>query len=390
MSLLIISLSSEGLILNWALNQVWELVIRKLGTNLYLALEDDDCDFSSAQYDQSLSKASFEKDVQLFWASIDYGQNKSAIALIKKILTAHGFDLNIENVLATLDSLWFGNIVQTKSDKPEPNMPARRFMPALSFYMPSKGKSGFLLDLFYQELKALDDKKLGPKDKDLAKSLKEKDQLLDKQKKELKEMTEQVNYLEQMLARKNAQSDGGEAPQEFYKDLDIRVGTVHRIDLEQRFLLVKSGRQHFKVPFVFLRGFPKAGDRCAIKIKAKKSGVDIIFTHDEIGVFTQLLGFVVAISPDGIMKVRIDRFGYWQIKSVNEHETQLLEDLQVGQFMLLSFYEGDLIKFQKIEQVKSLTKDMVMEAIASYQLQEKMNTKTEDNSSKYADLKETT
>ncbi|NRA44465.1 MAG: hypothetical protein HRU09_05865 [Oligoflexales bacterium] len=366
------------------------IAIRKLGTNLYLALEDEDCDFSSAQYDQSLSKASYEKDVQLFWASIDYGQNKSAIALIKKILTAHGYDLNIENVLATLDSLWFGNIVQTKSDNPQPNMPARRFLPAISFYMPSKGNSGFLLELFYQELKALDDKKLVPKDKDLAKTLKENEQLLDKQKKELKELNDQIKYLEHMLAKKGEQGGGAEVQQEYHKDLDIRVGTVHRMDYDQRFLLIKSGRQHFKVPFVFLRGFPKAGDRCAIKTKAKKSGVDIIFTHDEIGSFEQYLGIVVAISPDGILKVRIDRFGYWQIKPVNEHETQLLEDLQVGQFMLLSFFEENLIRFQKIEQVKSWTKDMVTEAIASNQLLEKLNTKADDHSSSYEELKEAT
>lgn len=368
-----------------------ELFIRRLGANLFLALEDDDCDFSGAQFDQSLSKASYEKDVQLFWASIDYGQNKSAIALIKKILTAHGYDLNIENVLATLDSLWFGNIVQTKSDKPEPNMPAKRFLPAVSFYMPSKGKSGFLLDLFYQELRALDDKKLGPKDKEQAKILKEKDQLLDKQKKELKDLTEQVKYLEHMLAKKGAGGAGsGELTQEYYKDLDIRVGTVHRVDFEQRFILVKSGRQHFKVPFVFLRGFPKTGDRCAIKIKAKKSGVDIIFTHDEISPFKQLLGLVVATSTEGILKIRIDRYGYWQIKPVNEFETQLLEDIKVGQFMLLSFFDGSLIRFQKIEQVKSWTKDIIMEAIASYQLHEKLNTDTEENSGAYEELKEAT
>ena len=362
--------------------------IRKLGPNLYLALEDDDCDFSSAQFDQSLSKASFEKDVQLFWASIDYGQNKSAIALIKKILTAHGFDLNIENVLATLDSLWFGNIVQTKADKPEPNMPARRFIPAISFYMPSKGKSGFLLDLFYQELRALDDKKLGPKDKEQTKALKEKDQLIDKQKKELKDLTEQVKYLEHMLARKGDQGGGGEVQQEYHKDLDIRVGTIHRIDLDQRFLLVKSGRQHFKIPFVFLRGFPKNGDWCAIRTMAKKSGVDIIFTNDDIGSFEQYLGIVVATSAQGILKIRVQQFGYWQIKPVNEYEIHLLEDTKVGQFMLLSFFEGNLIRFQKIEQVKSWTKDLVTEAIASSQLQETLKSPTDENPSSYEDLKE--
>ncbi|MFK7824078.1 MAG: hypothetical protein AB8G05_07975 [Oligoflexales bacterium] len=363
------------------------MLIRKLGPNLYLALEDDDCDFSSAQFDQSLSKASYEKDVQLFWASIDYGQNKSAIALIKKILTAHGYDLNIENVLATLDSLWFGNIVQTKSDRPEPNMHARRFLPAISFYMPSKGKSGFLLDLFYQELRSLDDKKLGPKDKEQVKVLKEKDQLIDKQKKELKDLSEQVKYLEHVLARKDGEG-GGDVQQEYHKDLDIRVGTVHRIELDQRFLLVKSGRQHFKVPFVFLRGFPKTGEPCAIRTMAKKSGVDIIFTQDDIGSFKQYLGLVVATNSQGILKVRIQEFGYWQIKPANEYEIHLLEDLKVGQFMLLSFFEDDLIKFQKIEQVKSWTKDMVTEAIASSQLQESLNSKNEENPSSYEGLKE--
>lgn len=310
--------------------------------------------------------------------------------MVGKIVKAHGYEHNIENLLASIDTLRFGNLVRLKNGKSNESTPlAKEFVPSISFGMPSKSKVGFLLNLFYEEIggmvaKLSDSKKPENVLKDM-----EKDEKIKSYKEQIAKMEEHIKYIEAILRQKNPQAASMYQEISSEENLDLKFGTVHKFDYDLRNMIIKSDRQNYKVPFVNLPGFPNVGDHCIIKKYEKSATVDVMFTGSLTREIKNYIGYVVNQDKSGVIKVKCLGQGYWQIKPTNEQEKKIFEAIVTGQAVILSFVDKYFVRIQSIERNWSFSqRDKVHEEIVCYQIGEVQSTKDDEYSGDLLDIKE--
>lgn len=124
-------------------------VLRKQG----IYLSDESIDVSAATWDQSLSQVVVDESTGELCASIDRMLFESPTEIGVRFLEPHGFNLNLENLLACLDSMRVGVVAKVNGSKrPDGKLTAKKIAPAMYMRLPVRTAKGPLLSRFYEEI----------------------------------------------------------------------------------------------------------------------------------------------------------------------------------------------------------------------------------------------
>jgi hypothetical protein len=113
----------------------------------------DEIDVSQASIEPDLSKVWFDEERGSIAVSIDRLLFDNLTEVAARYLEPNGFSLNLENVLAVIDSMRLG-VFAAGTSKPHPNvkLAAKKLMPALCMQLPKKNDVGKVLRNFYDEI----------------------------------------------------------------------------------------------------------------------------------------------------------------------------------------------------------------------------------------------
>lgn len=124
-------------------------VLRKHGVHV----SDETVDVSAASWDESLSQVIVDEAVGELCASVDRMLFESPAQIGVRFLEPHGFNLNLENLLACLDSMRVGVIAKTSGSKrADGKAVAKKIAPAMYMKLPNRSSKGPLLSRFYDEI----------------------------------------------------------------------------------------------------------------------------------------------------------------------------------------------------------------------------------------------
>lgn len=336
-----------------------ETVIKKSKNQSYIAMASHDCDLSQALYDPKLSEANFEEESHLFYSTFDYLQHSSLVDRIKKILEAHGYVLNLENILYCIERLWFVNFVELGllSQKKASN-----FMPGVYFNLPQKGKAGYLVNLFYDEIHAsIQAQKHEVKSSEQI-FLEDQSLLVKQQKDRIAQLEKQVA----MLLDQVSEQGGGF----FKRKEEIKVDDLEKKDLifchiesvnfDERHVLAKDKKSSYKIPFYLLNFLPTKDDPCFVKLDKNKEVICLMFPFVSHNPLTQVAAKITNIMSRHF-RVSCKHHGFWQLKIDNEVEYLLLKECHVNQEVVALFSEQNLVKILPLKWSK-LSKTMAVKS----------------------------
>ena len=112
-----------------------------------------DIDVKNASIDSALGKVWSDETTGELAVSLDRVLFDSLLDISARFLDPHGFSLNLENLLAIIDSMRLG-VFATTGSKPagDGRLVAKKLMPALYMHLPRKNSVGPLLQRFYDEI----------------------------------------------------------------------------------------------------------------------------------------------------------------------------------------------------------------------------------------------
>ncbi|MCX6123865.1 MAG: hypothetical protein NTV34_03840 [Proteobacteria bacterium] len=111
-----------------------------------------DLDLSLSSWDESLSKVWVEESTGELCASMDRLLFESPTSAALRFMEPQGFQLNLENILACLDSMRFSIITKTSPHKKEGKFSPKKIIPSLYMKLPQRSARGHLLSKFYEEV----------------------------------------------------------------------------------------------------------------------------------------------------------------------------------------------------------------------------------------------
>ncbi len=323
--------------------------------NLYqIAVEPGQYDLDQADFDEKLSGAGRDGERQLVYTTVDRVAYRPAPEVVDTVLDANGFALNLENVLATLDEVRLGYRVRLAAQQPSADAPpvAATYVPALTLRLPAKNRVGPLLAKFYAEVEAYQTelarlreekgRSQGGKRKEVEALKRERDELKEQNEllqAKLDDLTREVN----MVKKAHAEATKALAAQNMLPS-QVRQAQVHEVDLETRFVALKSGRKVFSVPLVALWVFPAVEDQCLVSIQ--DGAVVGVFFHERSPSPPAMVLAEVLHVAEGKLKIREENRRTRVIESQNPAEEMLINQLRRGHQVLLFLHRNELIRFQ--------------------------------------------
>lgn len=116
-------------------------------------VREDGVDVTNAGWDESLSKVWISETTGELCVSMDRLLFETPLSAAIRYMEPQGFDLNLENILACLDSMKFGVFAKISSGKASDGRDvAKKIIPALYMRLPQRTAKGILLQKFYDEI----------------------------------------------------------------------------------------------------------------------------------------------------------------------------------------------------------------------------------------------
>ena len=342
-----------------------------------VTVDPGQCDLHKADYDSELSSAGRDDTRLLVYTTVDRIAYRPAPEIVDTILDANGFALNLENILATIDELKLGYRVRLAKKQPRADSTpiADAFSPALTVRLPTKDRVGPLLAKFYAEVDAYQTELARLREeKGRAQGVERRE--VDALKKERDELREQNKILQnklddmtrEMVMVKKAHAEATRAlSEQNMLPAQVRVAQVHEVDLESRYVALKSGRKVFSIPLVALWVFPKADEPCLVSIQDGE--VVGVFFHEGGQTPPGIVLAEVLHVAAGKVKIREADRSTRVISAQNPAEEALIKQLRRGHRILLFMHNDELIRFTPCATLdaQAFTR-AVQESIAKWEL----------------------
>lgn len=316
-----------------------------------VAIEPDQYALDGARYAPELSAAGQAHD--LVFSTVDRLAFRPLPEVVETILRAHGFNLNLENILASLDDTRLGYRVRpsTRSTPPAGKPTASGFLPALTLQLPRKHRVGPLLAKFYAELEAFH-AELVQLRAERGRARSEERTLVERLRTERDELertnallTRKLQELQAELAsvkKAHAEATSALASQNLLP-AQVRLAQVLEVDLETRNVELRAGRKRFSIPLVALWVFPEKDDPCLVSIQDGE--VAGVFFHEAAQVPPNLVVAEVLHVAEGKCKIREESRKTRVICAQNPAEVELINHMQRGDRVLLFLHGQALIRF---------------------------------------------
>lgn len=242
-------------------------VLRKHGVHL----SDETVDVSSASWDESLSQVIVDEAVGELCASVDRMLFESPAQIGVRFLEPHGFNLNLENLLACLDSMRMGVIAKVSGPKrADGKFVAKKIAPAMYMKLPSRTAKGPLLSRFYDEIgkyeaeltrlqqyeaqsrRAMQAAVKDDSGKSAILQLQRDNELL---REEVEKLSRRVGQLSSAMESVPIHSHQSSLPP------GIRVSTVRQVKEQDNLVYIKGEAGQYSFPLSRLNGTPAVGAR---------------------------------------------------------------------------------------------------------------------------------
>lgn len=322
--------------------------------NTQLVKEVDQIDLSKANLALDLSSTDFDEESGEFHVSIDRAVFLQPLEIISKVLSAHGYELNLENLLACMDHLHIGVYARTSGKIKSGLLTAKHYLPTLIFRLPKKAGLGFALKKFYEEvgayesaIAALSDDS-GPKFKPTEKPGKLQE-TIDELKAENASLQEELSGLQALLQKALKSEESANAALESKNLLpsNLRLAVVKDIDLEQRSIVLKSGRNQLYLPISLAEVLPVAGDRCLLKMD--QGTLKACYFYETKGIKLKPLLATIIHQADGTYKLATKNRRRFLITPESETEIELLAKRKTGDQLLIYLVNEKIIALKELD-----------------------------------------
>ena len=311
-----------------------------------LFVDAKDVDVRNASIDPSLSKVWSDDATGELAVSLERVLFDGLLDISARFLEPHGFSLNLENLLAIIDSMRLG-VFATTSSKPasDGRLVAKKLMPILFMHLPRKNKIGPLLQRFYDEIgryetelgrlqdmeskskKAMESAIRDESGRKTAELLRHENQSL---REELAKMGKRLAMAEGALRSVPSSSADNQIP------VGVKSCVVRAVRPSEGNVLIKSGDNQYSVPLKSLGGLPTINARA---LAFHEGGVlrSVWVFDPKPEPFTMLLADVVAIDGRRAKLRFADRREQIVTLTGNDH------GIIVGGSVSATFAKGQLI-----------------------------------------------
>ncbi|GMR16151.1 MAG: hypothetical protein BMS9Abin31_0460 [Gammaproteobacteria bacterium] len=317
--------------------------------------EDNGIDLSKAEMNKNLSAVAFDNDEKFFYITVDKILFSDPASAIRTVLEAHGFVPNLENILSCLDNFKFSAYVKSasKSDSETTPLKVKEYLPCIRFELPQKNKVGEMLQSFYDELSKYESKIFDPnqmpwsldpefkKEKDLKEEVRQLKEDNKELRSQLSDLTYQLSQEQRSLSRASKALDS----QRVLPD-NAKICRVENVDLKGRKVKVKCHRKVIDIPTHMLDRVPDFQARCLITFDEGEDiplGI-IFFNNEELGNLEKRSAELLYVKGD-TFKARDSKRNEFQIKAVNDLETETIKKLSRGSKIVISISDGYVVRF---------------------------------------------
>lgn len=325
--------------------------------------EKGEVDLSRSAVSKDLSAVGYDSEEKFFYMTFDKAIFTDPVTIIKTVLDAHGFVPNLENILSCLDSFTFAAYARTstKGNPDASNGKVTEYFPCLRFELPQKNKIGSTLQSFYDEIARYESKVSNDKnipwlpDPDVKKIKDLKAEISDLKAENLN-LQEQVSALTQQLSREQKSLSRASRALDSQRVLpdNARICRVEQVDLKRRLVKVKCYRKVFDVPTHILDRVPDFQARCLItfgEMEDEPIGI-IFFDNEELGDIERRVAELLCVEGD-TFKARDSKRNEFQIKAVNDVESESIKSLRRGMKVVVSIANGYVVRFSVLGSIPS-------------------------------------
>lgn len=315
---------------------------------------EEHTDLSEAHFDPGLSGVDFEEKLGRFWATYDRVAFQSPARIARTLLKAHSFQDNLENVLATLDSLSLGYRVLLAPESLDAAQPsAQTFMPCVQAQLPDRKVRGPLLEAFYEEVAVFEEEilRLRQAEADALKRGEEQGQKgrgqaladaraeADALRHELARMSKKLKNLE-VLSRESG-------PPQAQLPSDLHIARVQGIEAQRRVIHLKVGRKAtLELSSQKLCFLPEIGEKGLVKVLDGEVEQVLFFDPSPRRPKVQQDLGVVTHSRQGRLLFRDGQRRQHSLKAESLEEHQLMAKVRRGDRLLVWSVAGEAVAFR--------------------------------------------
>ena len=329
---------------------------------------------SKASLNLSLSSTGFDEDTQEFHVSLDRALFKDPVTIISTVLEANGFSINLENILACLDQLKVGVLAKLNARGNQPYPIAKAYLPCFYFKLPSKNQVGFTLKRFYQEIEhyelAISElqeqsqqpirRKPKPKESESEKLI-----ALEEENKLLKKEVEDLKIVLSRAVKSEASATQALASQNLLPN-NIRLGVVRELNIEDRQIILKSGRKTISISMAMSNILPNIEDKCLVHYV--DGSPKACFFYESTGIALRpILSKIIAMDSQ-IIKVRDLNRRTWCIPIRNEEEAKEVAGLKDGDHLQIYIVDNHVIRIEALVPQKADFVSLTHEELSRQQI----------------------
>jgi hypothetical protein len=342
-----------------------------------LFIDAKDVDISHATLDASLAKVWVDDSAGEIAVSLERVLFDGMIDVAARYLEPHGFSLNLENILAMVDSMRIG-VFATVATKPaiDGRSTAKKLMPNLFMHLPRKKMVGPLLQKFYDEIGRYEHELARLQEVETKSKKAMSAAIKDESGRKTIEIlqAENTSLREELanMSRKLARADDalrmvpvGDGDNQL--PVGLRSCVVRGVRPAEGVVMLKTGETQFSVPLKTLTGLPVINARA---LSFYESGVlQSTWVFDpKPEAFSTLLAEVVAVDGRRVKMRFTDRRE--QIVTLTVGESQLV----VGGTVVAKFAKGHLVDLVSVGvNGKSLIADAIFDQQTKRQLETILN-----------------
>lgn len=318
---------------------------KRSGEKVWQINNEKTFEVQKAIYEPDLQFLDLDESSQVFYATVDRVMFETPVEIVKKVLNANGYVLNLENILACLDSFRVIRRLVLKGG----SQTATHFSPAISFSLPARQSTGDLLGAFYEEMSRYVDEisklkiSVKPGDKNKPEILKDDYQALLGLNQELQA---RISVLSKELGALRAShsaegGEGGTLPE------SVKQGKVRSINYDERVVIIGLGRVNIKMSFSRINQIVEIGDPCLVAFDGGVAS-QVLFYENKRRPFKMKIAVVLFVERQTV-KIRDQHRKTWVLSGSTEDEKTMIEGFKRGDFLLLSLQKEKIAKFEPIQ-----------------------------------------
>jgi len=291
--------------------------------------------------DTAISDADLDPKKGIVWSTHNKIMDSGLVDFTSRILESQGYAVNLENILACLETLEFNKIASEKSS----------YNFGVSFLLPKKTRHGTLIQQLYAELS-----KYGKKDQTPAAMQKKIEKLtreIQKLSATAEDRDEKLQELKTKLSLNSSGSQSQDSSTQSSSNSDIRFCKVDNLNFEKRTLDIKMNRKRLTIGMNRLANsekLPSEGQGCiAVFHKEKIHALVVLPSNKSDSAPIESMAGRVLFSKRDEIRIRDEQRRLLTLKAHSIDEKNLFERLSRDDLLKINHVGGKILWLEPIK-----------------------------------------